>query len=123
VARYLPHRKRPTDLSGLQKNLRKRADGRYYWHWDPRMHQRNQKHDSSSWDQRLDEAAARVRVPTLILRGGRSELVTPEGARAFVKLFRHGELAEIHDAHHMVAGDQNDPFSDALIDFVARHAR
>jgi pimeloyl-ACP methyl ester carboxylesterase len=123
VAKYLPHRKRPKDLAGLGKNLRRRADGRYYWHWDPRIHQRPQDLDMDAFDRRLEEAARRVEAPTLILRGGRSELVTPEGARAFVSLFRHGELAEIDDAHHMVAGDQNDPFSGALVAFVARHAR
>lgn len=123
VAQYLPHRKRPTDLSGLKKNLRQREDGRYYWHWDPRMHQRNTEHKDYDFDERLETAARNVKVPTLILRGGRSELVTPEGARAFVKFFRHGELVEIDNAHHMVAGDQNDPFSDALCAFVARHAR
>ena len=37
IARYLPHRKRPKNLSGLAKNLRRLDDGRYYWHWDPEM--------------------------------------------------------------------------------------
>ncbi len=37
IAAYLPHRKRPTDLSGLKKNLRLGDDGRYRWHWDPRF--------------------------------------------------------------------------------------
>ncbi|MDX1649604.1 MAG: alpha/beta fold hydrolase, partial [Myxococcota bacterium] len=35
IARYLPHRPRPRDLSGLRKNLRQGADGRWRWHWDP----------------------------------------------------------------------------------------
>lgn len=37
VAQYIPHRPRPKDLSGLEKNLRKGPDGRYHWHWDPRL--------------------------------------------------------------------------------------
>ena len=37
VAAYNPHRPRPTDLSGLKKNVRQRADGRWVWHWDPRF--------------------------------------------------------------------------------------
>ena len=37
VAAYNPHRPRPTDLSGLRKNVRQRADGRWVWHWDPRF--------------------------------------------------------------------------------------
>ena len=34
ITGYLPHRPRPRDLSGLHRNLRRRADGRWYWHWD-----------------------------------------------------------------------------------------
>ena len=37
IAAYNPHRPRPTDLSGLAKNLRRRDDGRWYWHWDPQL--------------------------------------------------------------------------------------
>ncbi len=37
IAEHLPHRPRPTDLSGLRKNLRLHGDGRYRWHWDPRF--------------------------------------------------------------------------------------
>ena len=35
IQRYNPHRPRPTNLGGLEKNLRRRDDGRWYWHWDP----------------------------------------------------------------------------------------
>ena len=35
IQRYNPHRPRPTNLAGLEKNLRQRDDGRWYWHWDP----------------------------------------------------------------------------------------
>ncbi len=35
VAAYNPHRPRPKDISGLEKNLRRSEDGRYHWHWDP----------------------------------------------------------------------------------------
>ena len=37
VAAYLPHRKRPRSHDGLKKNLRLHPDGRWRWHWDPRM--------------------------------------------------------------------------------------
>ena len=37
VAAYLPHRKRPRSHDGLKKNLRLHPDGRWRWHWDPRI--------------------------------------------------------------------------------------
>ena len=36
VAAYLPHRTKPRSPEGLKKNLRMR-DGRWFWHWDPRV--------------------------------------------------------------------------------------
>ena len=35
VQEYNPHRPRPDNLDGLRKNVRRRDDGRWYWHWDP----------------------------------------------------------------------------------------
>ena len=37
VSAYNPHRQQKTDTRGLEKNLRLRDDGRWYWHWDPRF--------------------------------------------------------------------------------------
>ena len=36
ISKFLPHREKPKDLSGLHKNLR-RKDNRFYWHWDPKF--------------------------------------------------------------------------------------
>ena len=123
VAKYLPHRKPPKDLSGLRKNLREGKDGRLYWHWDPAMQRGGSEEEMAILARRMEAAARLVTAPTLILRGGKSELVTPEAASEFVKMFPRGEFVEIGDAHHMVAGDQNDPFSQALVDFVRKHAQ
>tara|TARA_R110000764_G_scaffold83328_5_gene163927 strand:+ start:26121 stop:26477 length:357 start_codon:yes stop_codon:yes gene_type:complete len=37
VAAYNTARPRPKDVSGLMRNLRRRSNGRWYWHWDPGM--------------------------------------------------------------------------------------
>lgn len=118
VASYLPHRKRPTDNSGLLKNLRLRDDGRYYWHWDPRF--------VTDADTRLEErnparmiaAAKRLTCPTLLVRGGSSDLVTEERAREFQEYVPHAQFADVSGAGHMVAGDKNDVFTDAVIGFL-----
>lgn len=36
VAEYLPHRERPKDTAGIERNLRVRG-GRLHWHWDPAL--------------------------------------------------------------------------------------
>ena len=68
------------------------------------------------WSRRLLEAAtAHCRVPTLLVRGGSSELVTPEAAAEFLWLAPAAEYVDVADARHMVAGDRNDVFADAIL--------
>ena len=79
VAAYLPHRPRPKDTSGLMKNLRLK-DGRYYWHWDPRMFQSGgPRRDVDG----LREAARALKVPTLLVRGQMSDVLSQEGVDDF----------------------------------------
>jgi pimeloyl-ACP methyl ester carboxylesterase len=64
VAVYLPHRPRPQSLDGLEKNLRRHADGRWRWHWDPRFLD-GPRSVNVGWDEagrRLVEAAPAERT-------------------------------------------------------------
>lgn len=118
VAAYLPHRPRPTDHRGLEKNLRRGADGRWHWHWDPRFVEWITAPNSGF---RQAEAAARtLSVPTLLVRGAKSDLVSKEGAARFVELVPHAEYVDVSGARHMLAGDSNDPFTDAVLAFLRR---
>lgn len=120
VSAYLPHRDRPSDTSGLRKNLRQHADGRYYWHWDPAMLEGMHQLDPAAREAELAAAARKVRVPTLLVRGGRSRIVSMEGVQAFRSDIPHSEFVNIEQADHMVAGDANDAFNVPLLDFLER---
>jgi pimeloyl-ACP methyl ester carboxylesterase len=118
VSAYLPHRQRPKDTSGLKRNLRLR-DGRYYWHWDPAMLQMGRDAESKiGGPNPLEKAARAVRIPALLIRGGRSRIVSEAGVREFLEMVPHAEFVDISGAHHMVAGDANDAFNDAVFTFV-----
>lgn len=122
VAAYNPHRK-ARSTAGLQKNLRHREDGRWYWHWDPRFLDhaaRSRAGEALVQQERREQAARRVAVPTLLVRGGSSDVVSAEGARELQQLIPHAELFDVQGAGHMVAGDRNDVFSNAVIDFLRR---
>lgn len=119
VAAYLPHRPRPADTSGLRKNLRRRGDGRFHWHWDPKLMAGNVASLADAY-QRLAKAARQIQVPALLVRGGNSEVVTDESVRDFLELLPTAEYKLIRDAHHMVAGDRNTAFGAAVIDFMRR---
>jgi len=73
---------------------------------------------SGASDYRLRVAARRLRVPTLLVRGRLSDLLSEEGAQEFLALVPHARFADVSDAGHMVAGDRNDRFTTAVLDFL-----
>ena len=125
VAAYNPHRPRPSDLSGLAKNLRRRDDGRWVWHWDPAFISRGSRGrggGSALTDpDRLTRTAQKLEIPTLLVRGRSSDLLSEEGAQEFLALVPHAEYADVVGAGHMVAGDRNEVFNAAILAFLARH--
>jgi pimeloyl-ACP methyl ester carboxylesterase len=120
VAQYLPHRPRPTSTEGLRKNLRQR-DGRWYWHWDPRFF--DGPHPISEerhfFEEERVDAVRNLRIPALLVRGGSSELVKETHVKEFLALAPHAKFVDVAGARHMVAGDRNDVFSAAIVDFLA----
>jgi len=120
VAAYLPHRPRPRSHEGLQKNLRLHPDGRWRWHWDPRFLDSRRPDEAYRLmrEANLAEAAKSLKMPVLLVRGGSSELVQEDHAKEFLALVPHASYADVAGARHMVAGDQNDQFSTAILDFL-----
>ena len=119
VAEFMPHRPRPRDPGGLLKNLRLMPNGRYRWHWDPAfMHTGLGKQVNRPG--RFEDAARALDVPTLLVRGGMSEIVSERSVAEFRALAPAAEYVNVPRASHMVAGDRNDPFSAGVIEFLAR---
>jgi pimeloyl-ACP methyl ester carboxylesterase len=118
IAAYLPHRPRPKDLTGLGKNLRQGADGRYRWHWDPRFVTGVRRERPPSHAEDLEARCREIDIPVHLIRGRMSELVSLEGAQTFVASLKHGSFTDVADAGHMVAGDRNDVFLQAVLDFL-----
>ena len=124
IAAYTPNRKKRVNPAGLMKVLRQKPDGRWYWHWDPRFIAQGRQEAPREDFQRLFEAALRnIKVPTLLVRGLLSDIVTEEGVEEFLREIPGSKLVDVGDAAHMVAGDQNDAFSNAVIDFLEHEIR
>ncbi|KTE33765.1 MULTISPECIES: alpha/beta fold hydrolase [unclassified Sphingopyxis] len=120
VAAYNPQRARPSDTSGLMKNLRPRDDGRLYWHWDPRIldtapttHHIVVEHATATLGDLVD-------MPVLLVRGLSSDVVSEAGIGAFRRQVPRLEILDVAGAGHMVAGDRNDAFNDGVIAFAKR---
>jgi pimeloyl-ACP methyl ester carboxylesterase len=121
VSAYLPNRPKPQDHSRLEKNLRLRADGRYYWHWDMKM---LELWKSITPDQqiknetRMFDAAKSLKVPTMIVRGGMSDVVSDKVMAEFLDEVPHVRSVNVSGAGHMVAGDSNHAFTNAVLAFL-----
>ncbi len=126
IQEYNPHRPRPTDLDGLRANLRHRG-GRWYWHWDPKFIDGTSALPPIEVTE-VDRMHAAVQaildtgVPMLLVRGQMSDLVTQARADEFLARFPAIEFVDVGGAGHMVAGDRNDLFAGAVVEFLDRHA-
>jgi pimeloyl-ACP methyl ester carboxylesterase len=120
VAAYNQGRERPADLRGLEKNLRRGDDGRYRWHWDPQFLLGQRPPHARAMAERLMAAARALTVPTLLVRGLRSDVVSDAGVAEFRAAVPHAELADVAHAGHMVAGDKNTAFTEAVVAFLRR---
>ena len=120
IANYQPHRKRPRNLDGLAKNVRLGANGKYVWHWDPKR--RAGQRINGDYRDRLSAAADTLSLPTLLVRGGLSDVLSEAGAQSFLQQAPHAEYVNVKNAAHMVAGDRNDIFADSVIEFLKRVA-
>ncbi|WP_236554122.1 MULTISPECIES: alpha/beta fold hydrolase [unclassified Sphingorhabdus] len=130
IAEYMPQREKRTGTGKLDRYLRKRENGRYYWHWDPNfIHHVTHARDNAAEAKengfdRLSAAAARLTLPVHLIRGGSSDMVSEEAVAHFQTLVPSALLTDIADASHMVVGDRNDAFCSAIISFLnATHNR
>lgn len=117
IAAYTPNRPKRGPSDSLARYLRLGSDGRYRWHWDPAFlggvtGPRVDDHDA------LDAAARTLTLPVHLIRGGSSDLVSVEAAEHFRALVPHARFTDIAGAGHMVVGDRNDSFSDAILNFL-----
>ena len=116
IAAYLPHRAERKSPEQLRKLLVAHADGRLRWHWDPRLLDYIQTH-SDAWQTAIADAARRIDVPTLLVSGARSDVVSDATIAEFIELVPHARHTRV-DATHMVAGDANSAFAQAVGEFL-----
>lgn len=116
IAAYMPHRPRKP-AAALASLLERDDDGRWRWHWDPRLIE-DLNRDAIQQQARLLQAARGIKVPTLLLTGGASDVVSPDTIDEFLRLVPHARHHRIAHARHLIAGDDNDAFASAVLEFI-----
>lgn len=111
---------RRSDVSSLEKTMRRGEDGRLYWQWDPRTVSPEFLNPPSE-SKAVEAAAAKVRCPVILVRAELSSVVTDESIALFRRLTPQLEVVIAHGAGHMFTGDRNDAFAERLLEDLARY--
>jgi pimeloyl-ACP methyl ester carboxylesterase len=118
VNAYNPHRANKNP-DGLMRNLREGPDGRLRWHWDPKVVGNAPTPETSAMlASRL--ASLPGTLPLLLIAGAQSDVVDDRAMDTFRIQAPHAEIVSVAKAGHMVAGDRNDAFGDAISGFLDR---
>lgn len=112
---------RRSDISGLEKTMRRADDGRLYWQWDP-LTVSPEFLNPPSEGLGLEQAAARITDPVVLVRAELSTIVTDEGEALFRKLTPQLEVVLAKGVGHMVTGDRNDAFAETLRDYLSLYS-
>ncbi len=121
VAEYLPHR-RQVNADNLRRNLRRLPDGRWVWKHVFARRLRGGQAPVGGWRELLagmDQEAANLTCPVLVLRGAASDVLSSEGAEEIASLIPDARLATVGSAGHHAAGDNPETTVDLVRDFLA----
>ena len=118
--RFFPERPQAQLRYSLLHALKQLQDGRWTWKRDLRARPvldaaGRDAHVASLW-----QDVRAIRTPTLLLRGERSKLLSPETAARVGRELRGARLVTIQNAGHNLHGDAPAEFARTLDDFLTR---
>src|SRR5437764_5014409 len=99
-------RRDPTILRrSLMHNLRQRADGTWKWKYDTRRFQAMGQETHRAARAALADGLGRITCPTLVVRGGESDVFHEEDGIRLAQRLPHGKFVTVPRAGHTVQGD------------------
>ncbi|MFT3866714.1 MAG: alpha/beta hydrolase [Solirubrobacterales bacterium] len=116
--RFNPRRDPDVLTTSLRHNLRELPDGNWTWKYDPRHIGGTPRPVLQDRLDRLGERLARITVPTLVVRGGESDVFAPADAEELARRLPGGRLVTVPGAGHTVQGDNPAGFLAALAPFL-----
>jgi pimeloyl-ACP methyl ester carboxylesterase len=123
--RFNPRRTIENIRERMRHRLKPADGGKWTWKFDRRFRQP----DSSitvGWQLSSDQLwqlFRNVTIPTLLVRGGESDVLSAEVAQRCVQEMPSARLVTIPNAGHSVPGDNPDAFTDAVASFLAEVGR
>ena len=100
-------------LGALKYSIRQRPDGKWTWKYDKLL--RAPGFRPESWpEEELWECLGRIRCPTLIIKGGESDIFAPEVLERMLQVIPQSFGEVVPRAGHLVQGDNPADFLKAL---------
>lgn len=96
----------------VQHGTKRLANGRYTWKYDPFLRQQRRQGTVPQVD--LWPVVTRITVPTLIVRGGKSDVFAPQTAERMRDSIATCELVEIPAAGHSVPAEAPEAFEKVM---------
>ena len=117
-----PYRPIEEHRDRLRWNVRQLPDGQWTWKYDyRRVYQMGQPLEKPLFE-KLDPYVPRIRVPTLIVRGGRSEFLPMAVAKQMQKDIGDCSIVNVPNAGHSVPSDNSAGFTKVVRDFLSAKA-
>jgi pimeloyl-ACP methyl ester carboxylesterase len=114
--RFNPRRSLDNLRQRLSHNLKQLPSGKWTWKFDQKRLSAGIR--SGIGPEGLWEDVRRIRCPTLIVRGGESDILAPEAAERLRAAIPNSRIAVVPGAGHSVMGDNPEGFAAAVQDFL-----
>jgi pimeloyl-ACP methyl ester carboxylesterase len=125
--RFNPRRSLENIRERMRHRLRQTEGGKWTWKFDKRFREQDGvlKVGSELSNDEMWQLFRSVHVPTLLVRGSESDVLTQEVAERVVSEMEKAKLALVPGAGHSVPGDNPDDFTEAVESFLTelREAR
>jgi len=114
---FNPRRSLDNIRSRLTHNLKQLPDGKWTWKYDPALRSPNRGFQASALLNLWDDVRA-IRCPTLIIKGGESDILSAESATKLQAAIPGSRVAVVPGAGHSVMGDNPTAFVAAAREFL-----
>jgi len=114
---FNPRRSLDNIRSRLSHNLKQLPSGKWTWKYDKALRAGERSFQASALHNLWDDVRT-IRCPTLIIKGGESDILSTEGATKLQQAIPGSQLAVVPGAGHSVMGDNPAAFVAAARDFL-----
>ncbi len=119
VLQFNPRRDRQQVRGSILHNLKELPNGNWTWKYDRALRRPGRRMGSDpDTEQRLWGYIRSLQCPTLLVRGGASDIVALDTADGMHQAIPNSRLATIEGAGHLVMGDSPSGFQNAVTEFI-----